>query len=78
MGIRSGFIPSVPGVPKGERVVTYGRKFWMVVGVILLATTGLYLDKLSGGEWVTVMVLLINGYITVNVWQKKVSVTNGQ
>lgn len=50
----------------------------MVVGVILLATTGLYLDKLSGGEWVTVMVLLINGYITVNVWQKKVSVTNGQ
>ena len=51
--------------------MTYGRKFWMVVGVILLASAGLYLDKLAGGEWVTVMVLLINGYIIGNVLQKR-------
>ncbi len=50
--------------------MTYGRKFWMVVGVILLATTGLFMDKLAGSQWVTVMVLIINGYILGNVWQK--------
>ena len=58
--------------------MTYGRKFWMVVGVILLGTAGLYLDKLSGAEWVALIALIGNGYLFVNVLQKRSSVSNGQ
>ncbi|KKK83331.1 hypothetical protein LCGC14_2794460 [marine sediment metagenome] len=51
--------------------MTYGRKFWMVVGVILLGTIGLALDKLSGAEWVALIALVGNGYLFVNIMQKR-------
>lgn len=43
------------------------RKFWTVIACQVGVFAMLYLDKIAGGEFVTLTTLLIGGYLTANV-----------
>ncbi len=47
------------------------RKVWTVISCQIGVFIMLYLDKIAGGEFVTLTTLLIGGYLTANVVEKK-------
>lgn len=47
------------------------RKFWTVITCQLGVFAMLYLDKIAGGEFVTLTTLLIGAYLTANVTEAK-------
>jgi len=46
------------------------RKFWTVIACQIGVFAMLYLDKVAGGEFVTLTTLLIGGYLTANVVER--------
>lgn len=49
-----------------------GRRFILAVGALVISTVVLCFDKITGGEYVTLCLLTYGGYITGNVYQKKI------
>jgi len=47
------------------------RKFFLVIIVLFLASVFLYIDKLGGGEWVTIITLTLGMYKAANVVEGK-------
>lgn len=48
-----------------------GRKFFGVMTVIWLSALFLIIERLTGGEWVTVNTLALGIFGGANVWQKR-------
>ncbi len=49
-----------------------GRRFLLAVGALVVSTLMLTFDKITGSEYVTLCLLTYGGYITGNVYQKKI------
>jgi len=58
-------------------MISTNRKFKFVLAIWVVACIALFADKLSGGEYVTIVTLVFTGYITVNVTQKHVQKGGG-
>lgn len=49
-----------------------GRRFLLAVGALLISSIMLWFGKITGSEYVTLCLLTYGGYITGNVYQKKI------
>lgn len=55
-----------------------GRRFLLAVGALLVSTLMLTCDKITGSEYVTLCLLTYGGYITGNVYQKKIEAKSNE
>jgi len=42
------------------------RKFWLVVGIVVIATGLLVFKQISSDQWMTLIIAIISGYLVVN------------
>lgn len=55
-----------------------GRRFLLAVGALVISTVVLCFDKITGSEYVTLCLLTYGGYITGNVYQKKIEAKSNE
>lgn len=55
----------------GTTYIIGGRKFFGTMFVLIMAVIALSVDKITGGEWVTINTLALGIFGGSNVWQKK-------
>ena len=48
----------------------YSRKWQLVVFFSLVATVGLFLDRIDGGQWVTIATVIVGAYSAANAAAK--------
>ena len=47
------------------------RKFGLTILILTLASLFLYIDKLTGGEWITICTLVLGMYKAANIVEGK-------